>query len=183
MPDQIARTLRAMLVGGTEIMNTPVVKVRRPYERAMALIRTTGRVVNAGTYLTSLFDPLNDGLFAWQAPNGRPDVNSYWLATGASIATWNILFQIPNFKELQSTPLTDQSPVDAMNTATGIVEYWVERMVGYQLGAAAMNSLVADQASSVGVPAAVRSNAATHVEAAHRRLVSLIATSEEFSLR
>ena len=183
MPDQIARTLRAMLVGGTEIMNTPVVKVRRPYERAMALIRTTGMVVNAGTYMTSLFDPLNDGLFAWQAPNGRPDVNSYWLATGASIATWNILFQIPNFKELQSTPLTDQSPVDAMNTATGIVEYWVERMVGYQLGAAAMNSLVADQASSVGVPAAVRSNAATHVEAAHRRLVSLIATSEEFSLR
>jgi len=188
MPDQIARTVRAIIVDGDEIMTSqsmtgPVAKIRRPYERIIALARTTDMAVKAATYMTSLLDPLNDSLFAWQAPNGRPDTNAYWLATGASVATWNILFQVPNFAEFSSKTLSDQSPVDAMNTPTGIVEYWVGRMVGYQLNAAAMNSLVADQAGANGVPAAVRTSTASRIETAHRRLVSLIATSEEFSLR
>ena len=56
-------------------------------------------------------------------------------------------------------------------------------MVGYQLSPNAMNSLITDQAGSNGVPAAVKSNNASRVETAHRRLISLIATSEEFALR
>ncbi len=181
--NQIAQVLRAMILDGNEIMTTPATKVRRPYERIIALARTTGMVVNAGTYMTSLLDGLTDGLFAWQAPNGRPDVNAYWTATGATLTTWNLLFQIPNLKEFTSAPLASQSPSDALNTATGIVEYWVGRMVGYQLSPNAMNSLITDQAGSNGVPAAVKSNNASRVETAHRRLISLIATSEEFALR
>ena len=56
-------------------------------------------------------------------------------------------------------------------------------MVGHQLPIGAMQSLVADQASSNGVPAAVKKNNTKSIENAHRRLVSLIATTEEFSLR
>ena len=42
---------------------------------------------------------------------------------------------------------------------------------------------LADQAGSNGVPAAVKKNNTKRIENAHRRLVSLIATTEEFSLR
>jgi uncharacterized protein (DUF1800 family) len=182
-PDQIAQVLRAILLDGPEIMTAPVVKVRRPYERVIALARTTGMVVNAGTFMTSLMDPFNDGLFAWQAPNGRPDANTYWLATGATVGTWNLLFQIPALREFSSAPLADQSPLEVLNTANGIVEYWVGRMVGYQLNQGAMDRLVLDQAGSSGIPAAVRTNNVSRIETAHRRLVSLIAASEEFSLR
>ena len=182
-PEQIATVLRAILLDGEEIKTAPVVKVRRPYERIIAMARTTGMVVNAATYMTSQLDPFNDSLFAWQAPNGRPDVNGYWLATGSTVATWNTLFQIPNFAEFASAPLRNQSPTDMLSTATGIVEYWVGRMVGYQLNQNAMNGLIADQSGNNGIPAAVRTNNATTIENAHRRLVSLIATSEEFTLR
>ena len=181
--DQIGRVLRAMLLDGNEIMTAPVTKVRRPYERIIALARTTDMVINAGTFMNNVLDPLNDGLFAWPAPDGRPDENGYWLATGATVATWNQLFLLPNAAEFASKPLAAQSPVDATRTATGIVEYWVGRMVGYQLSTEAMQALVADQAGSSGVPAAVRLNRATNIENAHRRLVSLIATTEEFTLR
>ena len=193
-PDQIGRVLRAMLVDGTEITTAPVVKVRRPYERIIAMARTTELIFNAGTSMTSLLDPLSDGLFAWQAPDGRPDVNAFWLAAGATIATWNLLFQVPNFTEFTggafsfpgtAASLTMQTPETALTSATAVVEYWVGRMVGHQLNATAMNGLVADQGGSNGVPAIVRTRnvTAARIETAHRRLISLIATSEEFSLR
>jgi uncharacterized protein (DUF1800 family) len=184
-PDQIGRVLHAMLLGGNEVMTAPVTKVRRPYERIIAMVRTTDMVLNAGTYMHSLLDSLTDGFFAWQAPDGRPDVNKYWLATGAMVSTWNLLFQVPHYPEFASRSLTLQTPVDALQSATAVVEYWVKRMVGHALSANAMNALVLDQAGSNGIPTIVRSSTATaqRIENAHRRLISLIATSEEFSLR
>ena len=183
-PDQIARTLRAMIHDGSnEIFNTPVTKVRRPYERLIALARTTDMTVNAATTMTSLLDSLNDGLFAWQAPNGRPDANGYWLATGAMVSTWNYLLQLPFFKEIK-TSLSDQTPESASKSATGVVEYWVERMVGMALSDAAINALIAEQAGKSGIPnLLLKKSSATTIENAYKRLVSLIATSEEFSLR
>ena len=180
--DQMGHVLRAMLLDGTEVMSAPVAKVRRPYERILALFRTTDIVVNASATMTTLLDPLNDGLFAWQAPNGRPDTNAYWLATGATVATWNLLFQLLSNTAIV-TALTVQTPQSARGSATGVVEYWVGRMIGAALPAASMNALVTDQATSSGVPALFRGTNSTSIENAHRRLVSLIATTEEFTLR
>ena len=181
--DQIAQVLRAILLDGTEIMTAPVTKVRRPYERIIAMARTTDMVVNAGTFMENYLNPVNDGLFTWPAPDGRPDANAYWMGTGATLASWNYLFALPNNEAFASRPLAAQSPLETLGSPTLIVEYWVGRMVGHQLSNAAMQSLVADQASNSGVPAAVKLNRATNIENAHRRLVSLIATTEEFSLR
>ena len=181
-PDQIARVLRAILLDGDEAMTAPVAKVRRPYERLIALARTTDMVVNAMTNMNTLLDPLNDGLFAWQAPDGRPDANSYWLATGSTIATWNNLLQLPSYRAITTT-LANQTPLSATASATGVVEYWVGRMIGAQLSPAAMNVLITDQGTSLGVPNTLRSNNTLAIEIAYRRLVSLIATAEEFTLR
>ena len=182
-PNQIARVVRAMIVDGPEIVSAAPVKIRRPYERLIAMARTTNMVVTAATYMTSLLDGLNDGLFAWQAPNGRPDVNQFWLATGAMVSTWNLIFQIPNFKEFAATSLTNQTPLEGLYNATVAVDFWVEQMVGYYLSSSAMTALYLDQGGSNGIPAAVRGRNATRIENAHRRLISLIATAEEFALR
>ena len=184
-PDQIARVMRAMLLAGNEISTAPAAKVRRPYERILAMARTTDMVFNAATYMTSLLDQLNDGLFAWPAPDGRPDKNAYWLATGSTIATWNLLFQVPNYPEFAANGLTMQTPESALQSATTVSEYWVGRMIGRALSDNAMAALVTDQGGSSGIPANVRARNATaaRIETAHRRLVSLIATTEEFSLR
>lgn len=181
--DQIARVVRAMVLDGNEIMTEPPSKVRRPFERIIALVRTAGLAANAAAFMNNQLDSLNDGLFAWPAPDGRPDFDGYWLATGATVATWNLLLLTPNFAEFTSRPLAAQSPSNALSNPTLIVEYWVERMVGHYLTNSAMQALINDQVTSSGVPAAVRLNRATNIETAHRRLVSMIATTEEFSLR
>ena len=181
-PDQIARVLRAMLVTGNEIREEPATKARRPYERLIALARTTDMVLNASTLMTSLLDPLNDHLFAWQAPNGRPDINEYWLATGATVATWNLLQQFSYIPQVK-TSFIAQTPTDVVTSATGVVEYWVGRMVGATLSTPAMNALVLDQAGTLGVPNVSRFASQINLENAYRRLVGLIATSEEFTLR
>jgi len=56
-------------------------------------------------------------------------------------------------------------------------------MVGAQLSDAAMTMLVSDQAGANGVPNLLRTNSDVVIESAYRRLVSLIATAEEFSMR
>ena len=182
-PDQIAQVLRAILLDGDEIFTAPVTKIRRPYERIIALARTTDTTISAAGYQTSALDTLKDGLFAWPAPNGRPDVNGYWLATSATLSTWNFLLWLPNFPEF-SASFDAQTPPSAADSATGVVEYWVDRMIGYEPSAAVMDTLVADQATPYGVPfqRAIPNNS-TNVELVYRRLVSLIAASEEFTLR
>ena len=186
-PDQIRKVIEAIALGGPEIYSGDRVKLRRPYERLIALARTTNTVVNASTTMTSVLDGMNDGLFAWPAPNGRPDVNDYWLATGANLTTWNLLLQFPAWATNRTT-LLDQTPVDGLVSATPLVEYWVGRLVGFALAAPTMTALVADQGGSQGVLAAVRAGMTTtaqiaRIETALRRLVSMIATTEEFSYR
>ncbi len=182
-PDQIAQVLRAIVMNGDEIYAHPVAKVRRPYERIIALLRTTDSVLTAGTTATTALDRLTDGLFAWPAPDGRPDFNAYWLATGANVATWNLLFQVPNWREVQ-TSLTAQTPAAAATSPTATVEYWVRRMIGELLPSEVMNVLIGDQAGPNGAPTAIRDRrSAATIENNYRRLISLIATTEAFTLR
>jgi uncharacterized protein (DUF1800 family) len=181
-PNQIQKVLEAIILGGTEIYTAPVAKIRRPYERIIALARTTDTVMGAVANMQSALDPLNDAAWAWPAPDGRPDTNAYWLATGAMLTTWNLLIQFPSWST-NVTTLAAQTPASAKTTATAVVEYWVGRMLGSAPANTTMAALINDQSGPRGVPTAARSNNANNVEVACRRLVSLIATSEEFSLR
>ena len=87
------------------------------------------------------------------------------------------------------TSLSNQTPIDAISSATGVVDYWVGRMVGYALDSSRMSSLYTDQATSSGVPAAAKATPTTtnttlqRTETALRRLVSMIATTQDFTYR
>src|SRR5262249_11199574 len=131
-PDQIARILEAILIDGQEIGDLPPTKVRRPYERLIALFRKTNMVVNANRSMTTALDGVKDFLFSWPSPDGRPDKSGYWLTTGTMLATWNLLFQWPAIAEINTT-LADQTPVGTGASATTVVEYWVGRIIGRQI--------------------------------------------------
>jgi hypothetical protein len=182
-PDQIARVLRAILLDGDEVGNLPAQKLRRPYEHLIAVFRTTGAVVNAGTTMTSAFDPVSDFLFAWTPPNGRPDTNAYWLTTGTIMTMWNNAMNW-QYNSAITTSLSTQTPAGTASLNMNLVDYWVGRMVGYALSIDGMNSLYQDQTSGSGVPTLVSRNAsASSVENAYRRLVGLIAQAPEFMYR
>ena len=186
-PNQIQKVLESIALDGTEILLLPASKLRRPYERLIALARTADMVLNASADMTTSLDALNDGPWAWQGPNGRPDVDSYWLATGATLTTWNLLLSFPNATNVLTT-LTNQTPPAVLSSSIAVVDYWIGRMVGYALDSTRMNSLYSDQGGSSGVPAATHSSTnttaiATRVESALRRLVSMIAGTYEFAYR
>lgn len=186
-PNQIRKVLEAIILGGTEITTLPAAKVRRPYERLIALVRTTDSIINASAELNTLLDSLNDGPWAWQGPNGRPDFDDYWLATGAVLTTWNLLLSLPNARYVAAS-ISNQTPTNILSSPTEVVDYWVGRMIGYALDPSRMSALYTDQGGSSGVPAAARSSTnpttvATRVETALRRLVSMIAGTLEFTYR
>lgn len=178
--DQIGRVMEVILLSPE--MGNPPSKLRRPYERLMALFRTTDATINAyDDAYTALFG-LGDGLYAWPTPDGRPDTDAHWLSSAGNHHFWNVMFDVlvhPSFR----TSFWEQTPAAITGSAIQIVEYWVGRMVGYSLPQASMDALVKDVMTSPGVMAAYASQGITNIENALRRLALLIATSPEFAVR
>lgn len=183
--DQIERVLRAILLDGDEIGNSYAVnaKVRRPYERFIAFFRKTDTVVNAFDLANSAATALGDGLYVWPTPEGRPDTDAQWLSTSANVYNWNLLLLLliqPAFR----TSLAAQTPASASSSATALVEYWVERLVGYALRPQAMSTLINDVTNpTFGALAAFTSGGVTNIENSLRRLVALIGCAPEFGIR
>ncbi|MBM3515386.1 MAG: DUF1800 domain-containing protein [Alphaproteobacteria bacterium] len=182
--DQLARVLRTMLIDGPEIGATyeTASKVRRPYERIIAFLRATDTVVSAFGLAVTAAAALGDGLYAWPTPEGRPDDDASWLSTSANLYNWNLLLLILDLPQIRTT-LAAQTPPEVTGSATGIVEYWVGRLLGYAARPAAMSALIADAAQPFGVVAAYRSGGIANIERALRRQVALIASSPEFGRR
>ncbi len=179
-PDQIKRVMEVILLSPE--MGNPPSKLRRPYERLMAVFRTTDTIINAYDEAYMALFGLGDGLYAWPTPDGRPDTDAHWLSSAGNHHFWNVMFEVlvhPSFR----TSFWEQTPSAITGSAIQIVEYWVGRMVGYSLPQASMDALVKDVMTSPGVMAAYASQGITNIENALRRLALLIATSPEFAMR
>jgi uncharacterized protein (DUF1800 family) len=182
--DQIKRVLAAMLQDGDEI-GRPYAqnsKLRRPYERIIAFFRTTDTTVNAFDLASSAATALGDGVYVWPTPEGRPDTDAQWLSTSANLYNWNLPLLLLAQNAFRTT-LGQQTPAAVSRSPTLLVEYWVERMIGYTLRPAAMTALIQDAASPTGALAAYASGGVLNIENALRRLTALIATSPEFGVR
>ena len=180
-PDQIRRVLAAMLMDGDEI-GRPGTKLRRPYERVIAYVRTADVLLSAFPKADIALAPLGDGIYAWPTPEGRPDVDSQWLSGMVNLYSWNfitVLLEQDSFR----TSLAAQTPEELRGSPAGLVEHWVNRMVGYALRPAAMDALVADAGAPTGAVAALAGRDAQKAEAGMRRLSALIAAAPEFGQR
>lgn len=179
-PDQIKRVLTEILLS-PEMGDAPS-KLRRPFERLIALLRTTDTIVNAyDDAYTALF-ALGDGLYAWPTPDGRPDHDSHWLSGAGNHHFWNVMFDVlahPSFR----TSFYAQTPAAITGSATQILEFWVGRIVGRTLPQASMDALIEDMNTGGGVMIAYASKGIMNIENSLRRLALLIATSPEFAVR
>ena len=174
--------MSAILLGGDEIGTFPNIKLRRPYERLVAMFRTTDMVVNACSYLYLLMSPVGDCIGAWQAPNGRPDINGYWLATGPMMTAINMAFRPAYWPDIK-TSLMQQVPEPDSKSQIGIVDYWIGRMIGAEVSPSTMDALMTAAQGLGFVAADSKGPYAAGTESRLLQLVSLIATSAEFSYR
>jgi uncharacterized protein (DUF1800 family) len=183
-PDQIKRVMEEILLGGDEIGMLPMQKVRRPFERLIAFLRTTDTVVNANSWFNYMLSSINDGIYRWPTPDGRPEDNEYWLTTGATLTTWNLMTALV-YMETNQVSLYPQTPDDVQGSAIQTVEYWVGRLLGFEPGGNAINALLED-AMNNGLMDSLAPQNAEHtewIENNFRQLVTLIATTEAFSYR
>ncbi|MCX7645903.1 MAG: DUF1800 domain-containing protein [Rhodobacteraceae bacterium] len=124
-PDQIARTLRAIVLDA-EFAATPPGKLRRPFEFAAALLRTTGAEVV----------PRDAGAVHWhlrragwtqhevRPPTGHADRTEDWATTRVVAGLVDLaLYLHADWMELVRTPLTEAPAA----TFAGTAAYWEKR--------------------------------------------------------
>ncbi len=136
-PDQIKNVLRAILLDGPEIGEGPQTKVRRPYERLIALARVTDSQVQPSPYYSYFLNAVSDTPFGWPTPDGRPDDNEFWLNTSTNIGVWNQL-QYMTYSSYMEVDYLAQTPLDVQKSAIQTAEFWVGRVIGYRLSNEAM---------------------------------------------
>lgn len=149
-PDQLKKVMEAILCDGPEVGGGSQDKLRRPFEIIMGILRTTDAVVNAHQRMAYTLGGVQDGIYVWPTPDGRPDTNAFFTTTSTNMTMWNILIGLPYWSAIQSTML-DQTPSESLSSATEIVEHWVGRMVGYELSSEAMTALIDDAFDDDGV--------------------------------
>lgn len=192
-PDQIQRVIESILLDGTEIGDEPPSRIRRPFEKMVAAWRSMGATVEASWIWTWLSSQTKDAAFDWAAPNGRPIVNGYWLAGTQVMQAWNGLYNASTWGGGVSGNLLNEMPEDAMDSAIAMTDFWIGRVVGYELNSVTgYNELVDFTFHWAGPMSALNwmQNAETPEEEAQREqgvqrnlrgFCSLIATADEFA--
>jgi hypothetical protein len=148
-PTQIKHVMHAILLGGPEIGQGPLAKVRRPHERIVAFARGTDATVKPDPIWTYLLRNAHDAPFGWLTPDGRPDTNEFWLSPAINVETWNQVTYLNGSPTYFTLDILAQTPADALKSPTLFVEYWVGRMIGYALTPAAMSAPIAEAAKYV----------------------------------
>jgi uncharacterized protein (DUF1800 family) len=179
-PAQLAHVMRAILTA-PEGLAVSGEKVKRPFDLVAGFLRATQATVNPQQALFSALDQTGHTMFEWGAPNGHPDTQAYWLTTNTTLRTWNLLQGI-----FQSTGYGASSTLLAqtggLTNPDQIVDFWLDRLLGYRPDDATYAALVADARSPTGVGVRIKQAAAT-AETSLRRLVALIAASPAYMMR
>ncbi len=199
-PDQIKLTLRHILLSDA-FRNAWGQKNRRPFEQLIAALRALG-----SDWMPRMSDGKTDELFwrmssightpyEWPAPNGYPDVAVAWSGSNSYAMTWKLLNWVTEANDAGTPTMapilaTTRSGVSSW-TASNLVDFWCQRILGYIPSASRRQVLVAFMAQN-GTPTEVISDtdnwAASNPKAHYnqqrlRSLVALILMSPEFTTR
>lgn len=192
-PDQIRLVLESILLDGTEIGDEPPSRIRRPFEKMVASWRAMGATVNASWVWAWVSHQTKDAAFDWPAPNGRPNANGYWLAGTQVMQAWNNMYNVATWSGAVTGNLVDEMPEDALDSAIAMTDYWVGRMVGYEIASVEGYNELVDYTFHWAGPMAPltwmtytddEEEQAEHMATAHRNtrgFASLIATTDEFA--
>lgn len=144
-PDQIAQVVRHLLESPLAFDDASG-KRRRPYEQVIAMLRKTGADVvpeNLGDWSPwgEFFHRLRQtghGPFRWRTPDGFPDNAEAWASTSVMGQTWRLLTRLPQMddaNDVQILPILDLTRAalaSGERTPERIVDFWLDRVLGYQ---------------------------------------------------
>ncbi len=179
-PDQIARTVRALLLSD-EFANTFGRKVKRPYEVVVSFLRGANADVTPNSSLFWQLQEMGYRMFNWGPPTGHPEESAAWLSTNGMLRRWNIINQLQStWLKAATFDLPGQTPTGL--TSRQIVEFWIARLLAVAPPQSTINRLV-DLMRQNGSADAPPSGSAEEIADRIRSMVTLIAMTPEFQLR
>jgi uncharacterized protein (DUF1800 family) len=208
--DQIARVLRHIL-NSEEFRSGSGEKLRRPFEMVAAALRKTGAEI-APKDRFSGWQPWDEfftrlqqtghGSFRWPAPDGFPDTADLWSSVSVMGQVWRLLSRLPELRESEGDPLmrihelTVSHLSPQQRSARGLVDFWIQRLVGRPLAGQRRGELIdfLRQNADADTPLDIESNlpdghwsasnlSAHYTPARLRAAVALICTCPEFHRR
>ncbi len=192
-PNQIRLVLETILLDGTEIGDATPARLRRPFEKIVGAWRVMGATIEASPVWASIGLQTKDAAFGWSAPNGRPNANGYWFAGIQVMEAWSNLYRFSMWNGAVGGDLFSGMPEEATDSAIAMTDYWIGKMIGYELGSAdGYNALVDFTFTWAGPMSSLiaMQNAKSDEQREDRRqdtirnmrgFASLIATADEFA--
>lgn len=200
-PDQIKSVVRTILLSEA-FRKSWGKKVKRPFEVVVSYLRATDAKLpddvvdaadpNKGGYWGSLFWNMSasgHSIFSWPTPTGHPDQMGYWVSTNGMLRRWNLPHILT--QEWGGNMKVDLvAQTNLQSSCTQIVDFWINRLCGYAINAAARQELISFMAQGGDPAAAPRPLGGApdwnDPRAIHDRLISmvqLLAAFREFQLR
>ena len=160
-PDQIGKTLRAILLYGAE-PGTPAIagafrdstnfgnKVKRPFEVVVSALRgvdidfTVRRNIAdespSSDRFVDRFRRTGQRPFDWRAPNGYPDASDYWMGSSAFVHAWRTIdWTLDEGTGTDQTPLAPLLAITlaefssdvGQHTPNKLADFWLTRCFGW----------------------------------------------------
>jgi hypothetical protein len=139
-PDQL-KIVVAHILRSPEFRMSWGGKVKRPFESIVSAIRAT----NLDFMLQSddqdsnsfmwRYSQIGQAPFACQEPGGYPDVKSHWQTSTTLIMRWRMINWLVDLKDENGRfRLNLLAQTETSNhTPAGIVDFWINRLLGYQM--------------------------------------------------
>ena len=133
----IKTVLRALFVS-EEFQAAKGQKLRRPLEFYIGSLRATGAKFTKSWPQKVMLEDLGQEPYAWEPPNGYPDVARAWLSGNGLLARWNVAMRLTHgaaSTENQSWDIrsTLHERIPEVNTVTELVSEVSKQVFGYVL--------------------------------------------------
>jgi uncharacterized protein (DUF1800 family) len=152
-PDQIRQVVRHIVLSN-EFRTTWGEKVKRPFEIAAAALRAGAADFpftmhaadeDAVDSFRWLYEAGGQPLFAWQTPNGYPDLRGAWQSANPRVGLWRLaawLVDSDDQGDDRFLDIVDTTLASPARSANEIVDFWMPRIYGRALDAADRAELV-----------------------------------------
>jgi uncharacterized protein (DUF1800 family) len=178
-PNQIALVLQVIITSDA-FKTTWGDKFKRPFEAALSQLRALNTDFTPSDEFNWNYESMNMPLFEHRTPDGYPDIKERWTNTTSLLKRWQLAVSLTeNYLTGSTVNAVNQMP-GSVNTATAIVDFWINRLLNRPLSKDAARTRLIDFVR--GPHAANFVLESTYVADILPRFVALLMMSPDFQV-
>ena len=164
------RAMLRVIFNSVEFIASADLKVKRPQEFVQSVLRACEARISGTTFmrrLTAVYEGLGHIWCNWPAPNGYPDVATYWINTTAWLGRWNFVLSLLDGSLDRGIVVDINTLIGTSKTPQSLLQQLTERILRRKLSQADQELLSDFSADGVDrtaeLSASVRSVRATEI--------------------